>query len=231
MAWRPSSDNDALVDSLVASSLLSRGSRVEAALRATDRAHFVPTLPYVDAAQPLPGGAHAAACAPHMVARTLSLLVHVLRPGAAALDVGAGSGYVAAAMAAMVAPADGACVVGVEHIGALAGAARAAIAAAAPPPVAAAVRILEGDGRLGAPAFAPFDAIHVSAAVEEVPQALLDQLAPGGRLVCPVGPPKGDQFLTVVDRTPDGTLEMTRAMQVRCVPLCDAEQQLSGRFL
>lgn len=232
MAWMPSSDNSSLVDSLVASSLISPSSRVEAALRATDRAHFCPTLPYVDAAQPLPY-ANASITAPHMAARALSLMTHVLRPGSAVLDVGAGSGYLTAAFASMVAAPSApgtpaACVVGVEHAPQLVESARAAVAAALPPAAASAVRILEGDGRLGAPAFAPFDAIYVGAASESVPRALIDQLAPGGRLVCPVGPPGGPQMLTVVDRTAEGAVEMTRAMQVRTVSLCDLTTQMSG---
>lgn len=230
----PSSHNEALVDSLVASTIISSSSRVEAALRATDRAYFSPMLPYVDAAQPLPF-ANASITAPHMAARVLSLLTHTLRPGSAVLDVGAGSGYLTAAFAAMVVsdPAPGTpagCVVGVEHSSELAAAARTAVAAATPPETAAVVRILEGDGRLGAPAFAPFDAIYVSAAAESVPQPLIDQLAPGGRMLCPVGPAGGTQMLVSIDRTVEGTVQETKVMPVRTVPLCDIETQLRGDF-
>lgn len=233
MAW-PSSHNEALVDSLVASTIISSPSRVETALRAIDRAHFSPMLPYVDAAQPLPF-ANASITAPHMAARVLSLLTHALRPGSAVLDIGAGSGYLTAAFAATVV-SDSApgtpigCVVGVEHSPELATAARTAVAAATPPETAAIVRILEGDGRLGAPAFAPFDAIYVGAAAESVPQPLIDQLAPGGRMLCPIGPPGGNQMLVSIDRTVEGTVQETKVMPVRTVPLCDIETQLRGDY-
>lgn len=261
MAWSPPSppSNDTLVDSLIANKLVSPSSRVEAALRAVDRAYFCPTAPYVDAPQPLI--ANATISAPHMHAKALSLMTHVLRPGAAVLDVGAGSGYLTACMAAMVAvrnpnaaagtfaandvdvaavgstlpgmPVAGgatveAAVVAVEHIPELVSASVESLSTALPEEQMAVVRVLEGDGRLGAPAYAPFDAIHVGAAAEEVPRALVDQLARGGRLVCPVGPAGGDQFLTVVDRLPDGSIETTRALAVRYVPLCSREDQIKG---
>lgn len=56
----------------------------------------------------------------------------------------------------------------------------------------------EGDGRLGYPEYAPYDIIHVGAAASKTPQALLDQLKNGGRLICPVGPQNGEQWLEQV---------------------------------
>src|SRR5256885_2115496 len=77
-----------------------------------------------------------------------------------------------------------------------------------------------GDGREGWPDAAPFDAILVAAAPEEMPPALLEQLAPGGRLVIPVGPTPETQVLELWRRVPStGALERKTLMHVRFVPL------------
>jgi protein-L-isoaspartate(D-aspartate) O-methyltransferase len=95
MAWiSHGSDNKSLVDALVANKLVSAGSRVETALRAVDRGAFCASAPFVDAPQAL--SHNATISAPHMHAHALALLASHLRPGALCLDVGAGSGYLAA---------------------------------------------------------------------------------------------------------------------------------------
>jgi protein-L-isoaspartate(D-aspartate) O-methyltransferase len=81
------------------------------------------------------------------------------------------------------------------------------------------IRYRHGDGFKGWPGQAPFDAILVAAAPAEVPAALLEQLAPGGRLVIPVGP-AGQQELLRVTRTPDG-LQRELLSQVSFVPLVE----------
>ncbi|MSR63097.1 MAG: protein-L-isoaspartate(D-aspartate) O-methyltransferase [Planctomycetes bacterium] len=80
------------------------------------------------------------------------------------------------------------------------------------------VHLRQGDGHRGWPEAAPFDAILVGAAPERVPQALVEQLAPGGRLVLPVGSPERDQELLRVRLTPAGPLE-ERLLPVRFVPM------------
>jgi len=80
------------------------------------------------------------------------------------------------------------------------------------------------DGRLGFPDAAPYDAIHVGAAAPEVPQPLLDQLKPGGRMVIPVG--TYFQDLQVVDKNTDGSISIQNDASVRYVPLTSRSVQL-----
>ena len=81
------------------------------------------------------------------------------------------------------------------------------------------VRLLHGDGMLGHPPSGPYDTIVSAAGGSALPEAWLNQLAPGGRLVAPVEDAQGGQVLTVVDRLPDGRLLQSRAGAVLFVPL------------
>lgn len=81
------------------------------------------------------------------------------------------------------------------------------------------ISFLEGDGYYGWPDEAPFDAIMVTAAVEHIPQTLIDQLVPGGRLVLPVGERRYSQDLILVEKGLTGSIEKTRLMPVSFVPL------------
>ncbi|XP_052175949.1 protein-L-isoaspartate O-methyltransferase-like isoform X2 [Diospyros lotus] len=83
-----------------------------------------------------------------------------------------------------------------------------------------------GDGRLGRPASAPYDAIHVGAASPEIPPALLEQLNPGGRMVIPVG--EMFQNLKVIDKNADGSISAWTETSVSYVPLTSRESQLQG---
>ncbi len=160
---------------------------------------------YVDA--PLRIGGGQTISQPTVVARMCQLLE--LAPGDRVLDVGSGSGYHAAVMSRLCAH-----VYGVELEPELArGAARALAAAGIEN-----VTIVAGDGALGLPEQAPFDAINVAAtAREEVPPELERQLADGGRLVAPIAR-RGAEQLVLVRR--DGeALERRRFEPVRFVPL------------
>lgn len=126
--------------------------------------------------------------------------------GERVLDVGTGSGYQAAVLAEL---AD--TIVSVERIPALAEQARRNLDAAG---YASRVEVVVGDGMLGLPERAPFDAIAVAAAALEIPPALEAQLAPGGRLVIPVG-----ESLVRVERTATGGRRVRLLAAARFVPL------------
>ena|SRR3712207_3252841 len=131
-----------------------------------------------------------------------------LRGDERVLDVGTGSGYHAAVLARLVAH-----VWSIELHRELSERAAASLAAAG----IANVTLLAGDGRRGHPAAAPYDAINVAAAMEEVPPALPEQLAERGRLVGPVD--GGDQRLVLLRREPGGELRQEAHERVRFVPL------------
>ncbi|HWT93791.1 MAG TPA: protein-L-isoaspartate(D-aspartate) O-methyltransferase, partial [Solirubrobacteraceae bacterium] len=183
--------------------------RVLAALAAVPRDRFVPPelqgRAWEDVALPIAGGQTISQ--PRVVAHMAELLQ--VRRGDRVLDIGTGSGYHAAVLAAL-----GARVWSIERDPALsAGAARALAAAGVDEN---AVELLVGDGTLGHPAAAPYDGINVAAAASKrVPRALLDQLAPGGRMVLPVG-----ERLVLVRRGADGQLHPPSVHgAVRFVPL------------
>ena len=128
------------------------------------------------------------------------------------LDVGTGSGYQAAVLAELAAE-----VVTIERVPQLAAEARERLLEAGLPNV----EIRVGDGSLGVPERAPFDAIAVAAAAPSVPRALYEQLLDGGRLVLPRGSRRGQDLVLVV-RTPDGPAERV-SISCRFVPLVGDE--------
>ena len=131
-----------------------------------------------------------------------------VRPGHKVLDVGAGSGYAAAVLAEL-----GADVHAIERLPALAEKARRRLDAAGYEQV----QVHVGDGSMGFPQEAPYNAITVAAATKELPPALYDELVPGGRLVIPLGNRDGQRLVTAV-RSPEGPAVL-RSVACRFVPL------------
>jgi protein-L-isoaspartate(D-aspartate) O-methyltransferase len=185
-----------------------RDERVLAALGRVPRELFVPVqeraAAYSDNALPIGHGQTISQ--PYMVARICEDLQ--LRGEERVLDVGAGSGYQAAILAELAAA-----VVAVERIPQLAEQARANLAVAG----YERVEVVVGDGTLGVPERAPFDAIAVAAAAPEPPPALYEQLAEGGRLVVPVGE-RTEQLLLVVEKR-EGGRRIRFSVPCRFVPL------------
>ena len=229
MAWSCSGRTNAeLVDNLAAAGYAAAGRVVEV-MKAVDRAWFAPTSPYED--RPVPLGHNATISAPHMHAHALSALDAHLKPGMRALDVGSGSGYVTACMAALVGPSG--LVVGVEHVAPLVRDSERAVERARRtlPGRLAPTVLVAGDGRQGSLEHAPFDCIHVGAAAPGRPDALLAQLKPGGVLYTPEVTRKGllgeeDQVIVLYTKRADGTLQRAELLPVRYVPLTDLAEQL-----
>lgn len=185
---------------------------VLAAMRAVPRHEFVPD-DLVDQAYcdgPLPIGHGVTISQPYVVALMIQLAR--VRPGDRVLDVGTGSGYQAAVLAAM-----GAEVYGLEIIESLASATEQRLRRLG---YSATIRV--GDGWAGWPKHAPFDAIVVAAAPTAIPPALTDQLVEGGRLVLPLGG-RGRQDLVVVTRAPTGVHRRT-VIPVAFVPMTGRAQ-------
>ncbi|KAI8851796.1 Pcmt1-prov protein [Chytridium lagenaria] len=162
--------------------------------------------------------------APHMHAVCLEFLWDNLKPGCKVLDVGSGSGYLVAAMAYMV-RGNGGKAVGVEHIPELVAFSQANVAKDCPELVEeGSLKIMAADGRLGSPEDGPFDCIHVGAAAPTIPDALIEQLKPGGRLVLPVG--TETQEMMVIYKDEDGNIHKKTEFRARYVPLTSRENQL-----
>jgi protein-L-isoaspartate(D-aspartate) O-methyltransferase len=178
----------------------------------------VPRHEFVSAAErrraydnrPLPIGMGQTISQPFIVALMTDLME--VKPGDKVLEVGTGSGYQAAVLAELAGT-----VFTVEIVEPLAREAQERLQRLGYRNVTTRV----GDGYRGWPEHAPFDAIVVTAAPREVPQPLMDQLKPGGRLVVPVGGQAGGQSLLVIGKQPDGTITRRTVLAVRFVPLTD----------
>lgn len=221
----PTASHEALIRSLTARRII-RSKRIADVMRAVDRGRYVHINPYIDTPQML--GFSATISAPHMHAMALQLLDKWLVPGAQALDVGCGSGYLVACMARLVQGDEDVQgkVIGVEHVQGLCDLSKQNLESDVPHLMKKnIIEIRTADGRNGIDG-KEFDAIHVGAASLGMPQGLVASLRRGGRMVVPIEDRLGIQTLTCVDKLQDGSLSTTTVTGVRYVPLCDLSDQL-----
>jgi protein-L-isoaspartate(D-aspartate) O-methyltransferase len=209
---RPPHDRDDDAAHMVEWQLRRQGivdARVLTAMRAVPRHRFVPAdqqaAAYDD--RPLPIGCGQTISQPFIVAFMTEALA--LSPSDVVLEIGTGCGYQTAVLAEI---ASG--VHTIELVLELSEQARRTLEALGYPNV----HVRAGDGYRGWPEHAPFPKIIVTAAPEEVPQALVDQLAVGGTMVVPIGPRDGDQELRILRRTDRGVVS-DRSLPVRFVPM------------
>ena len=200
-----------LVDQLRSSGIADE--RVLAAMQRVPRHAFVPETEQRNAYrnEPLPIGHGQTISQPIVVAA----MTEAGRPAPAdkCLEIGTGSGYQAAVLAELCAK-----VYSIEYLDPLARFAEKNLRRSGY--ARSRVELRTGDGYGGWPEAAPFDVVLVTAAPEKVPRPLLDQLAPNGRLVIPVGPAHGAQELELWTRSPGsgGSFTRTPLMAVRFVP-------------
>jgi protein-L-isoaspartate(D-aspartate) O-methyltransferase len=195
---------------MVDQQLRARGIRDEAvlaAMRKVPRHLFVPEeerrFAYADAPQPI--GFGQTISQPYIVAFMSEALQ--VEPGHKVLEIGTGSGYQAAVLAELAGE-----VYTIEIVEPLAGRAKATLEELG----YRNVHVRAGNGYLGWPEQAPFDRVMVTAAPEQIPQPLVDQLKEGGLMAIPVG--VGDQMLQILRKTPDG-MRILDTLPVRFVPM------------
>jgi len=207
------SSYDSARETMVREQIAARGiqePRVIEAMRRVPRHEFVPPAErdraYVDA--PVPIGQGQTISQPYIVA----LMTELVRPQSSdrVLEVGTGSGYQAAVLSRLVAH-----VYTIELEETLGRRAEAVLTEQKYDNVT--VRI--GDGYAGWPEHAPFDIIIVTAAPEHIPQPLIDQLKPGGRLIVPVGPRFSVQQLQLIEKNSTGEVSTRNVSPVMFVPL------------
>lgn len=190
--------------------------RVLRAMKKVPRHQFVPeqalSLSYDN--HPLPIGHGQTISQPYIVALMTDLLEP--QPEHVVLEIGTGSGYQSAVLSHLVKK-----VYSFEVIPALAHDAKERLARLGYDNV----EVHTGDGYAGLPEHAPYNGIIVTAAAPEVPPPLLRQLAPGGRLVIPVGAPHQGQDLLVMERSTDGRFTEKNVLPVAFVPLTRAPDE------
>ena len=198
---------------MVSEQLAARGikaPKVLDAMRRVPRHRFVPEAEQRHAYRdtPLPIGRGQTISQPYIVA----LMTELVEPRAESrvLEIGTGSGYQAAVLAEIVDH-----VYSIEIEDELARTARALLDELGYDNVT----VRAGDGYGGWPEHAPFDIIVVTAAPDHVPQALIDQLKPGGSMIVPVGPTYSVQELRLIEKDANGRLRQKNVAPVRFVPL------------
>ncbi|KAF9104946.1 hypothetical protein BGX27_009867 [Mortierella sp. AM989] len=216
MAWRCSGTSNSDLVNRLADAKLIVSDKVKQAMLAVDRGNFSKFKPYEaselgnDAPQTI--GYNSTISAPHMHAAALETLSPFLFPGARALDIGSGSGYLTVCMAQMVGPQGH--VIGVEHIPELVDQATKNTMKDHPEYIQEGrVAFHSADGRIGFPQGGHYDAIHVGAAADTLHKELLDQLKAPGRMFIPVCD-GGGQAIFVVDKDEEGQITKRKHMDV-----------------
>ena len=204
-------DYDTQRERMVRQQIEARGvkdPRVLKALRATPRHLFIPPQ-YRDSAyadHPVPIGQGQTISQPYIVGVMTELLE--VRREHKVLEIGTGSGYQSAVLSPLASQ-----VYSIEIVAPLAEQARGLLKQLG----LHNITVRQGDGYKGWPEQAPFDRIILTAAPPEIPDILIAQLKPGGRLVAPVG--RGDQDLVVLEKDQKGKLRQTSVLAVRFVPM------------
>nr|BAN67563.1 protein L-isoaspartyl methyltransferase [Polypedilum vanderplanki] len=197
-------------------------------MKETDRKHYSNLfIPYVDRLELIDANAYLAA--PHMHAYALEKLVDFIKADSKILDIGSGSGYMAACFARLIQvravetlKESTGYVVGVEPLLKLVEFSIENITADNPKLIEnGLIKIMEGDGRKGFEDYGPFDVIHVGAAIPEIPTELLMQLSLNGRMLCPVGDTEGVQQMIQCDRDIAGEITKKVLTNVTFDPLVD----------
>jgi protein-L-isoaspartate(D-aspartate) O-methyltransferase len=197
---------------MVENQLRQRGifdRRVLAAMSQVLRHEFVPQQSWAEAYadHPVPIGEHQTTSQPYIIAAMLQAAE--IAPQDRVLEIGAGSGYQTALLAQLAGN-----VYAVERYPSLSARAQSVLRRLG----YANATVITGDGSLGLPEHAPYDAIIVAAAAPRVPPALVEQLAPGGRLVAPVGDSQ-QQVLQLARKSRDGAVTVASLEGCRFVPL------------
>ncbi|KAK6108637.1 Protein-L-isoaspartate(D-aspartate) O-methyltransferase [Brugia pahangi] len=222
MSFPQNTSNAVLVDFLKKVGHI-KSDRVEQVMLSVDRADFCPQNSYQDCPQQI--GYSATISAPHMHALALELLNDHLRDGHTVLDIGSGSGYLTVCMALMVGRKGR--VIGIDHIKELIDLSINNINKHHSDLLMdRRITMVTGDGRNGYRAGAPYMAIHVGAAAPKLPDILVEQLAPGGRMIIPVGEVFSDQHFVQVDKDLNGNVKIEELFDVLFVPLTDRKYQL-----
>ncbi|KAK2747904.1 hypothetical protein FQN57_001495 [Myotisia sp. PD_48] len=240
MAWYcTGTTNELLIENLFSAGLV-RSQRIKQAMLGVDRAKYCPTNPFEDSPQSI--GFSATISAPHMHGHACEYLLPYLHPGSRVLDVGCGSGYLTHVLANLITDdssppsSSNGHVVGIDHIQGLVDLSRNNMAKSEDGRQlmeSGKVKFVKGDGRQGWPEGGPYDAIHVGAAAATFHPALIEQLKAPGRMFIPVES-EGEggayrsfglgtaQYIWVVDKKADGSVQKEKIFGVSYVPLTDA---------